>query len=134
MPTSVLTSVLKSVLTSRGIIVVAFVVVAFVVVVFVVAVAAWAADRAAKAKQEAFAPLGRLIRRVVDPSPQCSFAQCIECHGGATLRRTALGVPTCCVKYDGDKCGVCEYVDARGKARIQVSDSCPAAVRKMYGA
>ena len=119
---SVLTSVLKSVLTPRGIIVVAF------VVAFVVAVAVWAA----KAKKEPFAPLGRLIRRVVDPSPQCTFAQCIECHGGATLRRTALGVPTCCVKYDGEKCGVCEYVDARGRARIQISDSCPAAVRKLY--
>lgn len=83
---------------------------------------------------EPFSPLGRFIRRVVDPSPQCTFSQCIECHGGATLRRTALGVPTCCVKFEeyDKKCGVCEYVDARGKARIQISDSCPAAVRKLY--
>ena len=119
-----LTSVLKSVWTPRGAVVTA--------VVTVVILAVWATGGFTKMKKEPFVPLGRLIRRVVDPSPQCTFAQCIECHGGATLRRTALGVPTCCVKFDGEKCGVCEYVDARGRARIQISDSCPASVRKLY--
>jgi hypothetical protein len=122
-----LTSVLKSVLTPTAVVVTA------VVVVVILAIAAvWAMGGFTKMKKEPFVPLGRLIRRVVDPSPQCTFAQCIECHGGATLRRTALGVPTCCVKFDGEKCGVCEYVDARGRARIQISDSCPASVRKLY--
>ena len=129
MPTSVLTSVLKSV-SARGVVIV-------VAVALAVAVAVWVRARATGPDQgpdqgpEPFAPLGRLVRRVVDPSPQCTFAQCIECQGGATLRRTALGVPTCCMKH-GEKCGVCEYVDSRGKTRIQISDSCPAAVRKLY--
>ena len=127
MPTSVLTSVLKGGVSARGVLVV-------VVVAAAVAVTVWAfvrPDRGPCRGPEPFAPLGRLVRRVVDPSPQCTFAQCIECQGGATLRRTALGVPTCCMKH-GEKCGVCEYVDSRGKTRIQISDSCPAAVRKMY--
>ena len=122
MPTSVLKSVSARV-----------VVVVVVVVVVAAAVAVWVRART-EPEPEPFTPLGRFIRRVVDPSPQCTFAQCIECHGGATLRRTALGVPTCCVKFDqhGEKCGVCEYMDARGKARIQISDSCPASIRKLY--
>lgn len=80
------------------------------------------------------APVGRFIKRVVDPSPKCTFPQCIECHGDAILRRTALGVPACCVKFEeyDEKCAVCEYIDAKGKTKIQVSDSCPASVKKLY--
>lgn len=66
--------------------------------------------------QEGFAPAGTLIESVLGPD-------LLKCRPGATLRRTALGVPLCC-KNHGNKCGACEYID-NGKVVMQTSKVCP---------
>ena len=71
--------------------------------------------------KEGFAPAGTLIESVLGPDM-------LKCRPGATLRRTALGVPLCC-KNHGNKCGACEYIE-NGKVVMQTSNTCPSTLQQ----